>query len=173
MRIRAQSPARRGYWNILALTILGPMLAGGWSTRGAGPTVPTAYSQGGCLHCTAAGPGYHQAQVDGWNLDDIDHGAHAEVLWGYCGWDDGWPKRHPFPCGAQQSVPSVIELQQLRAAVNRAETTVIARLMARYPQVIELNEGRGAIQVIGCDSSVAVHLPLPEEVASSLIGAKD
>lgn len=61
------------------------------------------------------------------------------------------------------------ELRALQTAAASHDVAVIANALAAYPMQIALNVTRSALQVLDCESAVALHAPLRADVTASLV----
>lgn len=110
---------------------------------------------------------YYFAKRDGWHLDKEEEGVEEEdwCLPGSC-------FEHHHPCEpddagcADCTDPDFAHmlgegLPAMWAAV-RSGALQAGDLAARFPQSIEINEERGALQIIGCGGMVVAHVPLDQ-----------
>ena len=86
-------------------------------------------------------------------------GAHNS---GPC-WEGTCDTRHgPYGCTAKESTPLTDgDIEKLRAAVVASDTRQVSAILSAHPQRLALNVERSAVQLVSCDGSVGMHLPMP------------
>ena len=82
---------------------------------------------------------------------------HVDECWFSNGSCDQW---HPTPCIVilAEAAPDLTSLWQ-RLATGIPATEVV-RVVQEWPNLIELNSERAAIQVVGCEGQIIAHLPI-------------
>ena len=94
-------------------------------------------------------------------------GWHNSPFEGLCNCElAGYPAQHPF-------CPPVIgceeeEEEDLESAILAGDATVIAKLLAKYGDAVDPVPERNAVQIVGCEGRIVVHIPVPEGVFALL-----
>ena len=124
---------------------------------------------GGCdLDCSDSGceSGWH----DAWNTTPPFYrwtrngGAHLDGLCREFTCDE----RHGPECIVGAPAPSRVDLEALRRAIAVGDVSSIALQVAKHPKRLNLNVGRGAVQLLSCRGDVVMHLPLAPDVANAV-----
>lgn len=96
-------------------------------------------------------------------------GAHYS---GPC-WEYTCDVRHgPTGCVSNESTPLTDgDLEKLRTGVVAGDTAAVSSILSAHPQRLALNLSRSAIQLVSCDGSVGMHMPVPAWMARTLAEA--
>ena len=62
-----------------------------------------------------------------------------------------------------------MDLEAVWAKLRSLDPVRIREALEANPTRVMLNEGRSAIQILGCNDTYLAHLSLPEDVAAALI----
>lgn len=129
-----------------------------------------AVLNGDCLvTCTysACGVGQHKAYSTPQMMwDRLGHGSHSDCAAGNCGYQGIGNSAHDECIIALTG--KAARYDDLVGAVDRNDIPAVWRLIDRNPDVIEINWARSAIQVVGCQGTVAINLPLTSEALAEL-----
>lgn len=122
--------------------------------------MPSAWAAGPCRGCDLCGQGReYEHLLYPFGIRSNAKGAkdHVNECWLSNGSCDRW---HPIGCNPilAEAATDLTTLWQ-RLAVGMPASDV-AKAIREWPDVIELNSVREAIQVVGCDGQIIAHLPI-------------
>ena len=122
--------------------------------------IPSAWVAGPCRGCDACGQGRkNEHQLYPFGIRSNAEGAkdHVGECWRSNGSCDRW---HPIGCNPiiAEAAPDLSDLWH-RLAIGMPAADVV-KAIREWPDVIELNSVREAIQVVGCDGQIIAHLPI-------------
>lgn len=134
------------------------------------PAATAALVSGDCVvTCTypQCGVGQHKAYYTPQYLyDRLGHGSHSDCAAGDCGYQGTGNSAHDVCVIAFRG--NTERYDNLVDAVDRNDVPGMWRLIERNPDAIEINWARSAIQVISCQGTVAINLPVTSEALTEL-----